>query len=315
MRLRVAADWRAVLWVFGLMPCAALAQYLRPGLAGWMLPVSMYLAYAAGVLAHNHNHCRVFVGKRANAAYSAALSFFYGYPTFAWIPTHNENHHRYVNREGDVTATWRLERRNTAWAAFVYFFYSASWQAPLTSAYLRRVRARSPRAWAWLLCQYVIVFGGHLAACAVAIRLHGLRTGALVYLSALGIPAAGALWGLMFTNYVQHVECDETSQWDHSRNFVSRWMNFLVFDNGFHTVHHQRAVLHWSQARAAHEAIADRIDPRLNESSIHGYCWKTYVLGVRPAAPRSTPAPAPAPAPQSLQDVVVPSGQSSLSAS
>lgn len=278
---RVSADWRAVLWVFGFMPAAAIAQYLRPALALWMLPVSMYLAYSAGVLAHNHNHCPVFTSRRANAVYSSVISFFYGYPTFGWIPTHNENHHRYVNREGDVTATWRHTRRNTAWTAFAYFFYSAAWQAPLIAAYLRRVRRHSTKAWAWLLGQYVIVFGGHLLALVVAMRLYGLKLGTVVYLSALGIPALGALWGLMFTNYVQHVDCDETSKWNHSRNFVSPWMNFLVFDNGYHTVHHQSARLHWADARAAHEAVAEKIDPALNESSIPGYCWKTYVLGRR----------------------------------
>ncbi len=283
MRPRIAADWRAIFWVFGLMPGAAVVQYVFPALAGWMLPVSMYLGYAAGVLAHNHNHTRVFEGRRMNAVHASMLSFFYGYPTFGWIPTHNENHHRYVNKAGDATATWRHTRRNTAWTAFAYFFYSAVWQGPAIAGYLARVRRRSTRAWLWLLGQYVIVFGGHLAALALAVRLHGPKTGALVYFSALGIPAAGALWGLMFTNYVQHVDCDETSKWNHSRNFVSGWMNFLVFDNGFHTVHHQRANLHWSHARAAHAEVAHEIDPRLNENDIASYCWKTYVMGRPPA--------------------------------
>ncbi len=277
MRPRVAADWRAILWVFGLMPGAAILQYVFPSLAGWLLPVSMYLGYSAGVLAHNHNHVRVFEGRRMNALYASVLSFFYGYPTFGWIPTHNENHHRYVNKPGDATATWRKTRDNTAWTAFTYFFYSAAWQSPAIAGYLARVRRRSTSAWLWLLGQYVIVFGGHLAALALAVRLHGVKTGALVYFSALGIPAAGALWGLMFTNYVQHVDCDETSTWNHSRNFVSAWMNFLVFDNGFHTVHHQRANLHWSLARAAHAAVAHEIDPSLQENDIASYCWKTYV--------------------------------------
>jgi beta-carotene hydroxylase len=282
MRPREVADWRALLWVFGLMPLAAAAQYLRPGLAGWMLPISMYLAYSAGVLAHNHNHVPVFSNRRANAVYATFISFFYGYPIFAWIPTHNENHHRYVNREGDVAATWRHTKEDSAWKAFTYFFFSAAAQSPLTAAYLRRVRRRSASAFAWLLGQYVLVFGGHLAALALAVALHGPRLGAFVYASALGIPAAGALWGLIFTNYVQHVGCDPASRYDHSRNFTSRWMNFFVFDNGFHTVHHDRANLHWTRARAAHEAIAHKIDPRLNESSIPDYCWKTYVLGRRP---------------------------------
>jgi hypothetical protein len=44
-------------------------------------------------------------------------------------------------------------------------------------------------------------------------------------LLALSIPAAAAC----------ATDCDEASRWNHSRNFVSGWMNFLVFDNGFHT--------------------------------------------------------------------------------
>jgi beta-carotene hydroxylase len=287
---RVTADWRALLWVLVLMPAAATLQFVYPHLAGWMLPVSMYLAYSAGVLAHNHNHTPVFANRRVNAVYATVISFFYGYPTFGWIPTHNENHHRFVNRAGDVTATWRHTRSNTAWTAFVYFFYSAAWQAPLIAGYLRRVRRLSPRGYLWLLGQYVIVFGGHLAALALAVSLYGGKTGALVYFSALGIPAGGALWGLMFTNYVQHVDCDETSKWNHSRNFVSGWMNFLVFDNGFHTVHHQRANLHWSLARAAHAAVAHQIDPRLFESSIASYCWKAYVRRDQSQLPDDVPS-------------------------
>lgn len=279
MRPRVSADWRAILWVFGFMPLVAAIQIARPSLAGWLMPVSIYLAYAAGVLAHNHNHVRVFSNKRMNELYSAFLSFFYGYPTFAWIPTHNDNHHRYRNGAGDASATWRYGKEGTAWSAFSFFFASAAAQAPLIGAYLRRARARSGKLYAWLLAQYVIVYGGHAAALAVSIHLHGAKLGTLVYLSALGIPAGLALWGLMFTNYVQHERLDPSSKWDHSRNFVSPWMNFFVFDNGFHTVHHEKAALHWSRAREEHEKIAWRMDPRVNEQSIFGYALREYVLG------------------------------------
>lgn len=289
MKLRVTADWRAVLWVYGLMPLVAIVQLARPALAGWLLPISLYLAYCAGVLAHNHNHTPVFVSRRANSLYSAVLSFFYGYPTFAWIPTHNENHHRYVDGPGDATATSRMGRPNDAWSAFSYFFRSAAWQAPLIKAYLARAKRTSKSRYRELLASYVVVFGGHAAVAAIAVALHGPKVGLLVYLSALGLPAAAALWGLMFTNYVQHIDCEVGSRWNHSRNFVSSWMNWLIFENGFHTVHHDNARLHWSKARAAHEAVAHHIDPRLNEDSIFGYAFKTYVLG-RSAARSNAPA-------------------------
>jgi beta-carotene hydroxylase len=241
----------------------------------------MYLAYSAGVVAHNHNHSRVFAGRGANAFLSAWVSFFYGHPVFAWIPTHNRNHHRYVNRPGDATITSRHGSANTAWAAFSFFFASSAAQGPLIADFLAHARRHAPATYARYLSQYAVVIGGHVGALALALALHGSARGALVYGSALGIPALFALWGLMFTNYVQHVECDAESKWNHSRNFASPWMNYLLFDNGFHTVHHQRPGLHWSRLPAEHARVAHRIDPRLNESSIFAYCFKTYLSGRR----------------------------------
>ncbi|HEX4447312.1 MAG TPA: fatty acid desaturase [Polyangiaceae bacterium] len=289
MILRHRSDVRTLVWALALMPAAAIAQYAVPGLAWWLLPVSGYLAYSAGVIAHNHNHSPTFVGRRLNALLSAWISIFYGHPTFVWIPTHNDNHHRFRNRAGDASITWRATRKNGLIAATTYFFVAAKAQAPLTAAFLQRVRARRPRAYAGHLAQYIVVYGTHAAALALAIAMHGGARGAAVYASALGMPAAGALWGLMFTNYVQHVDCDPWSRWNHSRDFVSGFTNFFVFDNGFHTVHHERPGLHWSELRRAHAQVAHLLDPRLQERTILRYCFKAYVLGK--VLPRFAPVP------------------------
>jgi fatty acid desaturase len=278
MRLRNAADVRTLIWTFLLMPGVVVAQYTAPALAPWLTPLSFYLAYCAAVITHNHGHCPMFVARPANRLVSAWLSLFYGYPTFAWIPTHNRNHHRYVNRPGDATITWRNGRANSALAASTFFFVSSVAQRPLIAAFLRDARRRRPGAFAGYVAEYALVFGGHAAACAVAVARHGPRRGLFVYVAALGGPALAALWGVMFTNYVQHVDCDPWSRWNHSRNFVSGWMNALVFDNGFHTIHHERPGLHWSRLRAEHRKIAGLVDPRLNEGSIFGYCLKVYGL-------------------------------------
>jgi beta-carotene hydroxylase len=278
MHLRFRADVRTLIWAFVLMPGLAAIQYAAPRLAGWMTPASMYLAFCAGVIAHNHNHCPIFVERRANSLLSMWISFFYGFPVFAWIPTHNDNHHRFVNRPGDATITWRASRRNRALAAVTYFFVSSRAQAPLIARFLRRQRTRSRRTFAACMAQYVVVFGGHGAACALSVAWHGLARGLAVYASALGVPALFALWAFMFTNYVQHVDCDPWSPFDHSRNFVSPWMNNFLFDNGFHTIHHQRPGLHWSRLRVEHARIAHRVDPRLQERTIVSYCLRVYVL-------------------------------------
>lgn len=284
MKLRYRADWRTLAWTFGIIPVLAIAPYRWPGLAGWLLPLTMYGAYSAAVIAHNHNHTPTFVGRMSNRVFSAWISFFYGFPTYGWIPTHNENHHRYRGAEGDATVRSSRERPDSAWLALTHFFRSTSTQGPLLSRYRAKLRARSRAAWLGVWTQYAVVYGGHLAMLALALRLHGVSRGLFVYATALGVPAVMALWGIMFTNWVQHVGCDPGSRWNHSRNFVSSWMNALVFDNGFHTVHHERPGLHWSQLRREHAKIAHHLEPHCVSPSIFHYAFETYLLGRRDGA-------------------------------
>ncbi len=277
MRLRNPADLRALLWALVLFPAVPLLGVLRLELAPWLLPFALYLAYCAGVLTHNHNHCPVFVGRAPNQVYSAWLSVFYGYPSFAWIPTHNQNHHRYLNGPLDATRTTRSSQHNTLWQALSYPVRSAVWQAEGITRYVAQARARGRfRA---IAAQYAVLLAAHAGVLVLAVALHGARAGAAAYGLCMGVPALFASWSMMFTNYVQHVHCDPSSPDNHSRNFVSPLQNWLVFDAGFHTVHHEKPGAHWSTLRALHAARAARIDPALNQNSIFGFCLDNYLLG------------------------------------
>lgn len=277
--LRHPADRRTLLWAFVFMPGVGVAQFAEPRLAGWLLPLGLYAGFCAGVLAHNHNHRALFQSRRLNQLYACWLSIFYGYPIFAWLPTHNQNHHKFTNRPGDASLTSQRSSENTPWVALAYFFDAARSQAPLTRAFVRHAKSKSPRTYRWLLAQTSSVAGVHGALLALALFLYGGPRGLLVYLSALGIPALFALWSMMFINFIQHVHCDAWSKYDHSRNFVSSLGNYLVFNAGLHTAHHAQPGLHWSELRKAHAALAPFIDPELNQPSIFGFCFRTYVLG------------------------------------
>jgi fatty acid desaturase len=87
---------------------------------------------------------------------------------------------------------------------------------------------------------------------------------------------------MMFTNYLQHVDCDPASPDNHSRNFVNPVWNWFVFDAGYHTVHHDQPGQHWSRYRALHAVRAARIDPRLNASTPLAFCATAYLF--RPLA-------------------------------
>ena len=61
--------------------------------------VYLHFAIAVAVITHNHNHVNIWTKKWLNILTDWWLTAFYGFPIFAWIPTHNRNHHRYNNRE------------------------------------------------------------------------------------------------------------------------------------------------------------------------------------------------------------------------
>ena len=83
--LRHQDDRRTLIWALLLFPAAGFAPYVWPGVIPWMLPLSLYLGFCAGVFSHNHNHCPTFKSRRLNAIYSAWLSIFYLFPTYVWI--------------------------------------------------------------------------------------------------------------------------------------------------------------------------------------------------------------------------------------
>jgi fatty acid desaturase len=215
-----------------------------------------------------------------NTFYAAWLSVFYGYPTFAWIPTHNLNHHKFINKAGDATITWRYSKKNTWTIASSYFFVSAYWQSGPLKEFIRKAKASNKSLYRQIIGQYTIVFGAQAALLALAIVLHGAGRGIFVWLSSFGASAAMGLWGMIFINYIQHVHTDPWSKHNHSRNFVSSFGNFLVFNNGFHTAHHEAAGLHWSKLPEAHAKIASEIDPVLCQQSIFWFCIKSYLLGI-----------------------------------
>lgn len=277
--LKHHADLRTLIWAFVLLPGVAALQYAWPALAIWLLPLGLYTGFCAGVLAHNQNHRPTFRPRALNLAYGCWLSVFYGHPIFAWLPTHNRNHHTYVNRSGDVIATWRYDDRNDWRRAFSYFFVAASDQMPLTRAYVAHVKARAPRQYRQLFAQGACVALGHAALLVTALALHGALLGIVVYVSAFGVPALFALWSMFFINFIQHVHCDADSTYDHSRNFVSPLGNFLVFNAGLHTAHHLHPSLHWSELPHAHARIAPFIRAELKQASIVAFCMRTYVLG------------------------------------
>jgi fatty acid desaturase len=197
------------------------------------------------------------------------ITLFYGFPAFAWTPTHNKNHHKFNNREGDYTITYRISERNNIFTLLSYPSISSYFQQHPIAIHLRHLWANKREKFFIAIGQYVAL--GLLIG--IALWLDWRK--ALLYVV---IPQQFALFTVMVFNYIQHVHADEESEWNHSRNFVSKFTNVMLFNNGYHTVHHYRASIHWSELPAMHKKMEHLIQPHLNEKVIIFYLIKVYIV-------------------------------------
>ena len=62
--LRYREDWRTLFWAFVLFPVVGFAPYVEPRLIPWLLPLTLYMGFCAGVFSHNHNHSPTFKSRK-----------------------------------------------------------------------------------------------------------------------------------------------------------------------------------------------------------------------------------------------------------
>jgi fatty acid desaturase len=60
-------------------------------------------------------------------------------------------------------------------------------------------------------------------------------------------------------------------------------LNALLFNNGYHTVHHQSPGVHWTKTPELHAQVAAKIHPELLVKSWWGFMIWTFLL--RPFVP------------------------------
>ena len=244
----------------------------------WILPEVQWLPYFLSICAavcvssmvHNHIHVNVYKYAPLNILYDYWLTIVYGYPVFAWISTHNMNHHVYNNKPGDFAPPFIISEKNNLFTLLSYPTVSGSVQQKVNFDYLKALKKSNPKKALYYWSQYGVMIGIILIALVIDWKK------ALLHVV---IPQQIALNVVLIFNYIQHVHCDEESKYNHSRNIISPVMNFFLFNNGYHTVHHMKPLAHWSELKSMHEKVAHHIDPRLNEPSFLWMLVRMYILG------------------------------------
>jgi fatty acid desaturase len=247
-----------------------LGMYALPSLRIWPLYLAtLGLGFVTMLVAHEHLHRSFFRSSRLDAAFRLVLSFCALYPITTNVVAHNRVHHAF---EDDGALDWadpRWARFRWSLAALVDFPNAIG---PVgiegTRRWLalrgwRRVRAQWRRELAFAL--------GITALLVVRDPWAGL-----LYVV---VPQLFAARSILRLNLLQHDGCDLDSEWNHSRNFVGRMLNWFWCNAGYHTVHHRRPSLHWRDLPAAHaQQVVPRIDPALDEASFLWFLTRDYLV-------------------------------------
>ncbi len=267
--VRHPAEWRqlgivAVYW--GLLGSMVFVPACR-NVAVFV--AACFFSFLNSVVIHNHMHQGVFRSKTLNLAFRRVLSFGALYPATVNIPAHNLVHHHF---DDDGQPDWAApENVDFRWN-LLNLLHFPNVSGPNTFNGVQRWAAIAGREDFKRQYLYDNAFAFGL-------------TGALMlydFWATLFFVVLPQLYGarsILRINLIQHDRCDTTTEWNHSRNFVGRAFNWIMCNNGYHTIHHNRAGLHWSVLHEHHaQEVKPRIAPSLDEPSMVRYLLRTYLL-------------------------------------
>ncbi|CAN5328656.1 fatty acid desaturase [soil metagenome] len=270
--LRYKADRRTLAFVFTYFAATVLAWIFLPEQWYWRLPIVItlcLLSFFCAVIVHNTIHHPIFRSRGWNKAFQVIMSFTYGHSVSAYVPGHNFSHHNHTQTDKDRIRTQKARFKWNLLNQLFFFFIMVPGIMKDEQVFSNMMRKERPNWYRQYLLEMAVVMG-------IKIGLLIVDWQSAVLL--LFIPHFYAAWGIVGTNYWQHDGCDETHEYNHSRNFTAPFLNFFAFNNGFHGIHHEKPGLHWSLLPAAHEKeIAPYIHPNLNRSSLAAFLWETHI--------------------------------------
>jgi len=275
--LRYRADCRTLAYLV-VTTVLTVANWRLGSVHPLLYPVTLFMFFTTAVISHNHNHLGMWRSKALNLVTSYWIAIFYGHPAVAWVPTHNQVHHKLNNKPGDSSRSPKWFEGNHLAALLVYPVLTNMAQTRDIQEFLKDLWKRDRAAFWAAASEYAVFFGGM-----AALFVLDWRKTLLFFF----IPQQVALFAIQVVNYLQHIETDAYSEWNHSRNFVSRTLNTLLFNNGYHTVHHLKPGVHWSVLPRLHAEHARQIHPSLLQESWLRYVGYTYF--VRPLSGAKAP--------------------------
>lgn len=209
-------------------------------LTGWMLIGLLAKSFIAA-WNHHHQHVNTFRQVWLNRLLEIIYTFHTGISTNVWVLHHNLGHHLHYLDQAKDESGWK-RKDGTMMNVWEYTITIA------LTGYPRAIRVgrKHPK------------FQRGLTA--MGLINAGILSGLLFYrpvpaLLVFVIPMIVIYFGTCWTTYYHHAGLDTEDELHASHNIVNRWYNILSGNLGYHTAHHMKQGVHWSQLPQLHKNI------------------------------------------------------------
>src|SRR5690606_13002891 len=143
----------------------------------------------------------------------------------AFVPGHNLSHHKHTQTRRDVMRTTKVRH---GWNILNMVEFAPRVAVAIMrndAAYVGAMKGQHKKWFQRYRIEASFVWGITLLLFVIDWKK------ALLYWF---IPHLYAAWGIISINYLQHDGCDPDHRYNHSRNFVGKFVNWWSFNNGFH---------------------------------------------------------------------------------
>ena len=254
-----------------------------PGLIWWqwdngiqwpLYLIMLLLSVGLSVVQHNHTHLRMWSWGPLNRFTDLCLSILQATPSFVFFPSHIGNHHRYKHGPEDETRTYRFGGHHNNIIGYILHPFQAL--SVLLKTLTGYVKKRASIGDYWPLIEL----------CLIAVVSIGLaKIDLWLWCTLVFLPQMHGLHWLLGANYLQHAGAEPGTGPDaatdgslaFSRNFTG-WVNYVWFNIGYHTAHHENGRTHWSDLAKSHKEFVDRVPKRLIENSLSWYMIRKLVF-------------------------------------
>jgi fatty acid desaturase len=233
--------------------------------------LTTFQSFQGGVSVHNAAHCPPFKTDTLNRAFFFFLTLWQGAPVQAYVPGHNLSHHKYLQTRRDIMRTSKMKFGSQLLNLLLFFPTIFKSIQNNDFSYMSAQRRKNRAIYRYWSQEFAV-----LHVMLIALLWLDWKKMLCIYF----LPAVVGKDGLVTLNVLQHDGCDPKHKYNHSRNFTSDILNYLLFNNGYHTIHHMKPGVHWSLTKQQHDdLVKDNIHPNLNQRSILWYMVKTHFLG------------------------------------